>query len=162
MLMIFFFRPAAAEVALPPELEVAPPVIRLVALLIDLAPSAALAMLLLSCSLTDLVHAPIVTPDVARTAPYLLACSITVAHETLGELLAGRSLGKAVVGIRVADVEARRATSRQVLVRNLVKSLVLFLPPLAVFTILNPYQQGLPEQMARMVVVRRVTGNPVT
>ena len=155
MLLIFFFRPAVGDVEYPEGWEAAPPGLRLAGLAFDLVPAGALAMFMLSVPVSDLIYSPILTPDVAKTAPYLLACALTVAHGTLGELLTGRSLGKAVLGTRVVSADGLRAGLRQTLVRNVIKSLVLMLPPLAVFALLSPHQQGLGEQMSRTLVIRR-------
>ena len=80
--------------------------------------------------------------------------AMTVGHSTLGELVGGRTLGKALVGARVVTGDGSRPSPVAVLARNGLKALVLLIPLLAVFALLNPHAQGLGDLVARTVVVR--------
>jgi len=53
----------------------------------------------------------------------------------------------------VIAVDGTRPTRRRLALRNLVKCLVIVVPPLAIITLLNPNLQGLDDLVGRTVVV---------
>ncbi len=126
---------------------------RLAALLIDLAPGGLLAVVVLRCSLSDLLNLPVLTLDLDPALPNLVMLGVTMAHSTLAELLGARSLGKKLLGMKVVSADGSRPPSRAILIRNLFKGLTLLLPPVAVVAIVNPHLQGLGDLMAATVVV---------
>lgn len=153
--------PKTSAVKLPAELVVQPPLGRLLAVGVDLLIGAAAAVLLLGCRFADVLQYPLWTPDLADAAPCLTMIGVTVAHSTLSELIWSRTAGKALVGARVAARDGSRPTSAAIAWRNSFKALVLVIPVLAVFALMNPNLQGLGDLVARTVVVRRAPGpNP--
>jgi uncharacterized RDD family membrane protein YckC len=79
--------------------------------------------------------------------------SLTMAHSAVGELIGRRSLGKALLGARVLSADGGTPRVAQLLLRNLVKYLVVLVPPLAVVMLTNPNVQGLDDLAGRTVVV---------
>lgn len=156
VLFAFLFRPGpqAAPVALPPGVEVLPPMRRLVAILIDLAVAGVVTVIVLGCSPRDLLRFPFWAADITDAIPCLLMVALTVVHSTITEVLTGRTLGKLPVGARVVSRDGSRPPAVAILARNIFKTIVLLIPVLAIFALLNPHVQGLGDQVARTVVVR--------
>jgi uncharacterized RDD family membrane protein YckC len=144
-------RPA---VVMPPGVAPPSPLLRLIALAIDLAPGAAVAMIALRAQPADLLRMPLLATRLTDTAPYLLMVAITAAHTTVTECASGRTLGKLVIGARVLGADGEPASPVVLLWRNLVKLTELLIPPLGLLTLLSPYLQGVHDQFARTVVVR--------
>ncbi len=86
-------------------------------------------------------------------ADVFLGLSTGALHGTITELATGRSLGKAFVGARVVTITGVRPSAATILFRNAFKLLVLLIPVLAVFALLNPNVQGLGDSVARTLVV---------
>jgi uncharacterized RDD family membrane protein YckC len=156
LMVIFLFKPSAsaAAVALPEGMAALAPLPRLAAVAADLAVSAVVTLVVLGCPLSELLRWPLWTADLSASAPFLVMIGLTTAHGTLTELAAARTLGKKLVGARVVGRDGSRPTARAIIVRNALKVIVLLIPVLAVFAILNPHVQGLGDQVARTVVVR--------
>jgi uncharacterized RDD family membrane protein YckC len=112
-------------------------------------------MFLLSCRLSDLFGLPLMAPTFQASVPYILMVSITVVLSTVGELIWRRSPGKALVGGALVAIDGRPPEAGRILLRNLVKYLILLLPPLAVLALMDPNLQGLNDLVGRTVVVRR-------
>jgi uncharacterized RDD family membrane protein YckC len=95
---------------------------------------------------------PIWNVEFALSAPGLVVIVVTLLHSCLAELVFGRSLGKWLFGgcVLASDGTAPRATA--VLLRTFFKGVVLFAPILAVFCLLSPARQGIPESVSRTVV----------
>lgn len=75
-------------------------------------------------------------------------------HTTIGELIAGRSIGKLLCGLRVRDVNGGEARTGAILIRNFVRvpdTLLVF--PLA-FILLSPLRQRVGDMAAGTIVVR--------
>jgi len=145
-------------VSLRPTQVVLRPWSRVVAVSVDGAAAAAVTILVLGCRPQDLLYLPLWTPDLAKSAPFLVMLGLTVVHSTLTELGTGRTLGKAVVGGSVVAIDGSPAAARAILIRNMFKFLVLLIPVLAVVGLLNPHVQGLGDSIAGTVVVRQVGG----
>jgi uncharacterized RDD family membrane protein YckC len=156
LVVVFLFKPSpkAAPVNLPAALTVLPPVPRLIAVTADLAVGGLVTSILLQCTPVELLRFPLWTADLTRATPALVMIAITVVHSTLGELFGARTLGKALVGARVVSGDGSRPPPVAILARNGLKALVLLIPLLAVFALLNPHAQGLGDLVARTVVVR--------
>ena len=156
LLVVFLFKPGPnrAAVSLPADVASLPLVPRLVAVAVDLALGAAVTFLVLRPDPADLVRFPLWTTDLTQATAVLVMIAVTVGHSTLGELLVGRTLGKALVGARVVSGDGSRPAPVAIVVRNAFKALVLLIPVLAVFALLNPHAQGLGDLIARTVVVR--------
>ena len=158
LLLVLILRPAAkaTPATLPPAMAVLTLVPRLLSLGIDLAVGGLLTILVLRCTPADLLRLPMWTADIADAAPGLWLVGITVIHGTLGEIVFGRSVGKAVFGASVITAQGARPTPGSILVRNALKLIVLLIPVLAVVALLNHHLQGLGDLMARTLVVHRV------
>jgi uncharacterized RDD family membrane protein YckC len=161
LLAIFVFKPraAGATVALPAGSTVLPPLPRLMAVVVDLAVAALVALVVFRCRPVELLWWPLWTADLAASAPFLTMIGLTVAHSTLSELASARTLGKKLVGARVVGSDGARPGAGAIILRNAIKMIVLVIPVLAVFAILNPHMQGLGDQAARTVVARTAAGD---
>lgn len=155
LLLVLILRPAAkaTPTKLPPAVAVLSLVPRVLALAIDLAVGGLITILLLQCTPAQLLQLPIWTADIADAAPCLWMIGITGIHCTVGELVSARSVGKAMLGARVITAQGARPTPGSILVRNVFKIIVLLIPVLAVFALLNHHLQGLGDLMARTLVV---------
>jgi uncharacterized RDD family membrane protein YckC len=154
VLLVMVLRPSpATSISVDPQ-AVLPAFWRLLAALVDFVIGAVPAMLLLDCSPVDLLTLPVVTFDIARCGPYLLAAAIATTFATLGEALSGKSVGKALVGGTVAALDGSAVATWRIVVRGVTRFIVLALPPLAIFVLLNPYMQGLHDWAARTLVLR--------
>jgi len=132
------------------------PVARLAALGIDLVPGLLAFYLLFGGTTRDLVRVPMMSLGGDEVTAYALLVLVTIVWCLIWEAGTGASLGKWACGGQVRSTKGTRARFRQLLVRNLVKGLVLLVPPLAVLTLLHPNQQGLGDLLARTVVVRPI------
>ena len=83
---------------------------------------------------------------------------------TIGmEMATARSLGKWVVGIRVAALDGSAGTSRQRGLRAALRLVLLLFWPVAMLALLDPAGRGVPELLTRTVVLvgRRPAATPV-
>lgn len=155
VLIVLLVRPGTrGAVQLPKHTAVVPAIPRLVALLIDLLPGGVLAVLILRVPPAELLRIPMLAETIEQAGPHLLMLGFTFLHCTLVELLTGTTLGKMLIGAGVASADGSQPTVGQVLIRNAVKLMVLIVPPLAIFALLNPYMQGFNDMAARTVVLR--------
>ncbi|MHC4991298.1 MAG: RDD family protein [Planctomycetota bacterium] len=153
-LLALVFRPGVgATVALPEGVSAMPFGTRVIATAVDLAPGALLSLLVLDATPFDLVRAPLFTPDVQDSAACTVMIGVTVLQGLVIETLTARSVGKLLAGGRVVRTDGQQASRAQLVVRNLVKLLVLMLPPLALLTLLNPHRQAVHDLFARTVVI---------
>ena len=102
----------------------------------------------------DLVRVPMMSLSTDDVVPYAWMVVVTIIWCVLWECAVATSMGKAVCGAKLQSTTGMPIKRRQVLVRNLIKGLILLVPPLAVLTLLHPNQQGLGDLLARTVVVR--------
>jgi uncharacterized RDD family membrane protein YckC len=154
VILLFKPSPSATAVALPVSMVALPPLRRLAAVVVDLALSAVVTLLVFRCPVVELLWWPLWTADLAASVPFLAMIGLTVAHSTLAELAAGGTIGKKLVGAKVVTCDGARPRARAIFVRNALKAIVLLIPVLAVFALLDPHVQGFADQVARTVVVR--------
>ena len=124
---------------------------RLLAFCVDLIPGIALVLILgIEAPRTDVL--PIWNVEFALSVPGLVVIVSTLLHSCLSELWFGRSLGKRLFGgcVLASDGSAPRPSA--LLLRTFFKGVVLFAPILAVFCLLSPARQGIPESVSRTVV----------
>jgi uncharacterized RDD family membrane protein YckC len=153
--IVIRYRPGTRPpVSLPGGLVPLPPTIRLVAVVIDLVPGGVAAMLLLSCRPVELLGLPFMAMTFEASLPYLVMVAITMLHSTVTELGWGRTIGKTMVGARLWSIDGRPPEAGRILLRNLLKLLVLLLPPLAILALMDPNLQGLNDLVGRTIVVR--------
>jgi len=159
LLAVFLLRsgPDAAGV-LPAGWEPLPLGRRALALVIDLAPGAAAAMLLLQATPRELLAMPSWTADSTAAAASSLMLVAGWAQASIIESFLGASIGKWLVGSVVVSTEPgspwRASVARRAL-RCLLALVVLFAPALGFLTMVHPALQGLPEQLTRTAVARR-------
>jgi uncharacterized RDD family membrane protein YckC len=157
LLVVFLFRPAGpGPPALPRRLVPLTVTARLAALAGDLLIGGFIAVLLMRCPVSALIRLPLLTTTLEETLPFMLMLGLTMLHSTAGELARGRTIGKAMVDAWVVDLRGERPGTGAILLRNAFKCVILFIPPLAIFALLNPNTQSLGDLVARTVVVRRV------
>ena len=97
------------------------------------------------------------TLNVSQAVPFMLTVTITAIHSGVTEMAAATTLGKAIFRGRVTTMNGGRPTRAKLLARNLVKLIVMLVPPLALVAFLNPHRQGMADLFAHTVVVQ----NPV-
>jgi uncharacterized RDD family membrane protein YckC len=155
LLLAFMMKPlAAGSSVLPANTIVLPAAERIAALLIDLAPAAVISMIVFRTSVQDLFNMPILLVGLRESAPFMLMFALTMLHSLVGELSRGATLGKHLMGARVLSVAGNRPSRSQIILRNFMKAVILLIPPLALFALLNHHLQGLPDLVARTLVVK--------
>lgn len=127
---------------------------RALATLIDYLPAAVVVGLVMSGPALDLLTLPIWTTPVERAAAPIAALLISALSAGVCEAIWGRSIGKRVTGLSVVRQDGSRAGAWRCLLRSLLKFLVLCMPLLGVFHLLNPQKRGLPDLLSATTVVR--------
>ena len=123
------------------------------ALLIDLAPAAAIALLVTGAEPHTLLIFPVFSPPTVELLPMVLTVVLTAVHSVVAELLVGRTLGKIVMRGHIITMAGKPPRPAQVLARNLLKAITLAIPYLVLFVALNPYRQHLGDIVARTFVI---------
>ena len=131
---------------------------RLCALAIDFVPGVLLVLVLFGPQLARVSTIPLWSTELAFAGPGAVVIGVTLLHETVSELIWRRSLGKAIMGGEVLAANGTRASAVAVLLRILFKAVVLYAPILAVFVVLSPALQGVPETVSRTVVADARSG----
>ena len=157
--LVFVLRPAAAsraEVLLPPGTALASPERRLAAGLIDFAIPLVIVVEVWGVGLLDVLLAPIRPQSVNEFWPFAVATAAFFAHTAASEwLFGGRTLGKAILRIRVASISGDRLTLWQCVCRNTIK---LVCPPLLLLIFADPRRRHPGDTLAGAVVVARAKG----
>ncbi len=144
---------ADAPLNLPAGLIVLGPVARLVALGVDMVPAGFVTMLLLRCEFSELLRPPTFVARFDLAEPYLLMAGLTILYTGVWELINGASLGKSMVHARVTDLHGRRLPVRATLIRIAFKAVVMYVPVLAIFNLMNNRGQGLGDRAVGAVVL---------
>jgi uncharacterized RDD family membrane protein YckC len=152
------FRASVVEIHTPEgvsfELPLAGPVSRLLALSID---GAVITVAIIALGTAGSALGPWFG-DYIAAALILLYFTVLIGYGVLLEWFwNGRTLGKRVLGLRVADAQGVRLTFAQVLVRNLLRavdSLPLFYLVGGIVCVLNPRLQRLGDIAAGTIVIR--------
>jgi hypothetical protein len=162
-ILLFVLRPGAAgKPDLPAGTRLAEPSRRLVAAAFDLALSCIIAARVLDLPLGSILLPVDMSAPVSGFGPALLALGISGLHATLGEAIAGRSLGKWITGCRViavgAPAPARSGIGlRRALLRNVVR---WGLPPLAMLGAADASRRHHGDLLARTAVVVDAPAEP--
>ncbi len=98
--------------------------------------------------------------DPGAVAPAIVAMVVASAITIVLEALTGRSLGKWLVGARVAALDGSPGTPWQRALRAALRLMVLLFWPIGVIALLDPAGRGMPELLTRTVVVRRLRPEP--
>ena len=143
----------SAPLELPPGYVVLGPMGRLLAFGIDLVPAGLITMFLLRCEFAELLRPPLFVARLDQSIPYLVMAGLTILHSGVWELLTGASLGKSLVHARVTDLRGRRLPAGRTLARLAFKAVVLYVPLLAVFNLMNNRGQGLGDRAVGAAVI---------
>lgn len=81
-----------------------------------------------------------------------------VVYCVIAELIAGRTLGKLLLGMRVAALDGQRARAWRIVVRNVLKVLDLIVWPLLLLPLFTPLRQRLGDMAADTVVLMKAPG----
>lgn len=138
------------EPVLSDDIVLATPLRRGLGWLIDLAPGM-LASVLIWPELLEMPQGVFMSSGPGGPWPLALIVGQLVVCGTLGDAYFGRSLGKAVLGMRTIRYDGGPPTLWQAFSRNVVRGLI---PPVALFNVINP---GLPQPAGfqTLVVIAR-------
>ncbi len=133
--------------------------------LADLAKRAAaggfdlLPCLMLVSGITDtqpsqiLAHWPWHVTQWHEMTPGFVVIALFLLHTTLSEMFTAKTIGKSLMGIRVASLDGSPPNIWQALTRNITKILDLISPPLLIMPVVWPFRQRLGDVAARTVVI---------
>ena len=157
VLLLLLVRPPArgAEMALPQGVQLMPLSTRFLALLIDFIPGAIVAIFIFQADISDLLRIPSLNLTLTEGLPYLVMVTITVIHEGITEQICRSTLGKGILGCQIISLDGAVPDRRRLLIRSVVKWIVLLLPVLVIVNILSRLLQGVHDQAAGTLVVRR-------
>lgn len=88
----------------------------------------------------------------------LLGIAFVVTHVTLSEVIAGRSLGKAIFGLRVTDMTGQRPAVGRVVLRSLFRAVDLILVVPLVTVAISPLRQSIGDGAAGTLVLEEGAG----
>ncbi len=156
-ILVFVLRPEEAlggVVVMPDDFAMASPFRRLVAVLLDLAPTLALAAVVFGVSGRELLDAAVLSDSSTTRGALALASAflLTGLHSTLGEWLFGRTMGKAICRCRTISVRGERAKLWQAALRTFVK---LLFPPFVLFLFLDARRRHPGDLVAGTAVIQR-------
>ncbi len=129
---------------------------RLIALAVDLAPAIVAVKVVGGAPWSRVLMPPAFEFDTEAALPAFAVILVAVTLSTVCEAITSRSLGKLLVGGRVVSARPGTATAPallQILSRNLFKAVVLQMPALGLFTLLDPQRQGIGEMVSATAVV---------
>lgn len=131
-------------------LPLAPYVKRALAAAVDLSPCIVIGLLIYyrySPGIDDLLTNPMIL------ILEVFAVAVVITHTLLSELIFGRTLGKALVGLRVAGINGQRATPTAILLRNIFKIVEIAFPLIWISIFLSPLRQSLSDSVAGTLVL---------
>ncbi|MCW5550456.1 MAG: RDD family protein, partial [Opitutaceae bacterium] len=156
VVLLFVLRSdARKELSLPAGAALAPPGMRVLAGAMDLLPALGLAGLLTGVAPAKLLSLVVLTSPFSLTPLVLATLGLVIGHCALSEWRWGRSLGKALVGCRVAPASAwDRVDGRLRLWQTLARNAVRWVfPPLGMLMLFDPNFRHPGDVLARTVVV---------
>jgi len=162
MLFVFWQRDREGkQVALPRGVALAEVSKRVLAGVVDLLPCVVLSFLAFGVSLAELPERwPGLMGEVApwgTLMPGLVAIGLFVLHTMVGELIVQKSLGKWLLGLRVATLTGGVPRPWQIVARNLLKTFDLVALPLLLLPLIGPFGQRLGDLVASTVIVGPAT-----
>lgn len=136
---------------------------RLIAAMIDMLVAAAAVAVIFRLydyhSWQPIIHAAenvLSQPDLLLSTPPLVMWLVLYElHVMVGEAMTGRSIGKAMVGIRVVDMSGKPASPLAILLRNLIRIPEMITVFLLIFMLVSQERQRLGDLIGRTIVVRR-------
>ena len=157
LLMIFMMRdPKQNQVALPADLQLSDFSRRMFAAMIDFFPLVFVVKLFFGVTFSELMKRwPGVDPELSwdKMLPALIVIGAFLLHTTLSELLTGKTLGKAMMGIRVTNLKGGKPTAGQILGRNISKILELLVQILLIFPLISMNRQRVGDMAMQTIVV---------
>jgi len=94
------------------------------------------------------------TAALAFSLPIIISIAVYLLHTTVSELLAGRTIGKVIVGLQVVAADGKPARVGQILVRNLLRVVDIFpLLPLGFLIVVSPLKQRVGDLLAGTIVI---------
>ena len=129
---------------------------RLAALCIDFIPGAMITVLVFEIDPGQFVES-FRAGDHETALPAVFAVFVTATIAGIAEVLFARSIGKAVVGGRIASLDGSRGSVVQRGLRATLKLVVLLLPPLGFLVLIDPFARGMSELLSRTCVVVRAS-----
>lgn len=153
---------SAPIVKLPPDFAPAAPLPRLIAAMADLAPGILLASLAMDVSVEAMFNPLAMLGPGAQPMVWPVAVLLTIIHCTIGEWIAGRTIGKSLVGLQVAAIrldadtgEPRLAPLRlwQAAARNLFRWCI---PAIGMLLLVDSTRRYPPDMLARTIVLAPV------
>lgn len=156
LIMFLFWKrdPQSNRAELPTTMALADLTRRVAAGAVDLIPCMVVAMVLFGVNADQIIARwPGHAGSVSRMAPSGTVIFLFIGHTMLTEIFTGRSLGKAMLGLRTTNLVGGRATWKQLVLRNVMKVLDLVAPPLLILPLAGPQKQRLGDMVARTVVV---------
>ncbi len=147
--------PAWNRLELPDNLMLADLARRGLASGIDLAPPIGICLFIFNFNIGDLrSYWPGQDAGSAQQMmPGATMIGLFFAHTLITELFVARTLGKALLGLRVSSLTGKRPKSWQILVRNIMKVFELIAWFLLILPLIGPYRQRLGDLVGRTVVV---------
>jgi hypothetical protein len=132
---------------------------RAVGLAIDLVPGAVLVVVL-GYPLRSLLQLPMFSPSTAAAVPGTIWVLVTLGLCALLEVTTGASLGKWIVGGRLARMvpPGARPALWQVLARSVFKGMILLVPLVGLLVVLAPGGRGVGEVLSGTAVISRRPG----
>lgn len=161
LMVVFFIRairdPGSQALSLPSGVAPLPLTPRLVALAVDLVPGLAAAKLFWGVPWSIVVTPPAFVLHAETAVVPLTALLTSVLISGAAEAVFGTSPGKWLMRSRVVSLRAgerSRPALIQTLARNVFKAVILQMPPLGLFTLLDPLRRGVGEMVSATAVVR--------
>ena len=156
-------RRSPAGVTEPAGFEIALLRQRLIAAMMDMLLAAAAVTVIFRLydyhSWQPIIHAAenvLSQPDLLLSTPPLVMWLVLYElHVMVGEAMTGRSIGKAMVGIRVVDMSGKPASPLAILLRNLIRIPEMITVFLLIFMLVSQERQRLGDLIGRTIVVRR-------
>ena len=132
---------------------------RAAGLCVDLAPG--LMLVVVVFNLDPAVFAEELRQGDPRTMlPAVVAMVVATGITVVLEVWTGRSIGKWMVGTRVAALDGSPATRWQLGLRATLRILPLLFWPISILMLLDPAGRGMPELLTRTVVLSRRPSGP--
>lgn len=156
LIMLVFWRrePAHVRLSLPKDTRLADLGWRAGAAAVDFLPCVLVSAFVFKIDPGDLLeHWPGRSGGWHQTLPGALTIGLFVAHTLLSELFTAQTLGKAMMGLRVASLDGQPPHVWQVLTRNVMKVFDLIAWPLLIMPMIGLHRQRLGDIAARTVVI---------
>ena len=155
-------RQRAATQALPPEIRLASLAMRFAAAAIDVAiPLIVVPFIFRLGRLSqwetvtrDWLRLPVAPERIFKDYPLLLTLGLYTLHVLIGESIAGQSIGKWILRIRVVQADGKKAAPGPIVVRNITRPLEI-VSGLFLFIFVSEQRQRIGDLLAQTLVVEK-------